>query len=218
MSGKNTGLERRIRFYSLFNIYINFRNHRLAFCLPHLMKNVYFVELLMDYDSLLLGIWKMFHFSSKTGAVLEHVQSIHGKRPLKIFKAAVIRWLTHERASQRILDCFKYLLETKDHICLETKETDVRGYRNMLMEHRIVFCLWLMTDILAVMITLSLALQKQGSLSVDIKHMVDITTNTLQKLSVTNTPSEFMDILSSRKSSYAKNQQFIKNFRFPGAK
>ena len=65
----------------------------------------------------------------------------------------------------------------------------------MLMEHRIVFCLCLMTDILAVMNTLSLVLQKQGGLLVDIKHMVDITTNNLQKLSVTNTSSEFTDIL-----------------------
>ena len=114
---------------------------------------------------------------------------------LKILKTAVTRWLTQGRAFQRILDCFKELLETIDHICLETKETDIRGYRNMLMEHRIVFCLCLMTDILAVMNTLSLVLQKQGGLLVDIKHMVDITTNNLQKLSVTNTSSEFTDIL-----------------------
>ena len=145
MSGKNTGLQRRIRFYSPFNIYINCRNHRPALCLPHLMKDVDFAELLIDYDSLLLGIWKMFHFSPKKGAVLEHVQSIYGKRPLKIIKAAVTRWLTHGRASQRILDCFKELLETIDHICLETKETENRGHRNMLMEHRIVICLYLMT-------------------------------------------------------------------------
>ena len=57
--------------------------------------------------------------------------------------------------------------------------------------------------------TLSLALQKQGILLVDIKHMVEITTDILQKLSVTNTPSEFTDILSPRKSSLANNQHFI---------
>ena len=43
-------------------------------------------------------------------------------------------------------DCFKELLETIGHICLETKETDIREYQNMLMEYRIVFCLCLMTD------------------------------------------------------------------------
>ena len=109
----------------------------------------------------------MFHFSPKRGAFLENVQSIYDKRPLKILQAAVTCWLAHGRALQRILDCLKELLEAIDHICLETKETDIRGYRNMLMEH-LAFCLCLMTDILAVMDTLSLTLQKQGSLLVDI--------------------------------------------------
>ena len=72
----------------------------------------------------------------------------------------------------------------------------------MLMEHRIVFCLCLMTEILAGMKTLFLAPQKQqGSLLVDIKHMVDITTDTLQKLSATNTSSEFKDICHPGKVS-----------------
>ena len=99
VSGKNTGLQRRIRFYSLFNMHINCRNHRLALCLPHVMKNVDFAELLIDYDSLLLGIWKMFHFSPKKGAVLENVQTTYDKRPLKILKAAVTSWLALGRAS-----------------------------------------------------------------------------------------------------------------------
>ena len=66
----------------------------------------------------------------------------------------------------------------------------------------------MMTNILAVMNILSL-LQKQCNLLVDIKHMVDITTNTLKKLSVTNAPLECTYILSPRKSSYANNQHFI---------
>ena len=55
--------------------------------LTSLMKDVDFAELLIDYDSLLLGIWKMFHFLPKKVAVLENVQSIYGKRPLKILEA-----------------------------------------------------------------------------------------------------------------------------------
>ena len=100
MGGKNTGLQKRIRFYFPFNMYINCRKHRVALCLPHLIKDADFAKLLTDYDSLLLGIWKMFHFSPKKGAVIENFQSIYDKRPLKILKAAATRWLTHGRASQ----------------------------------------------------------------------------------------------------------------------
>ena len=69
MSGKKTGLQRRIRHYSPHNIYINCRNHRLALCLPHLMKKPEFAEMLLDYDAVLFGTWKMFHYSPKKGYV-----------------------------------------------------------------------------------------------------------------------------------------------------
>ena len=65
MSRKKSGLQRRIRFHPLFNIYINCRNHRLALCLLHLMKDPDVGELLSDYDALLLGLWKMFYCSPK---------------------------------------------------------------------------------------------------------------------------------------------------------
>ena len=47
----------------------------------------------------------MFHYSPKTGSVLESVPSIYGKKPLKMLKAAVTQWLIQGRVSKRILDC-----------------------------------------------------------------------------------------------------------------
>ena len=65
MSGKKNLLQKRIRNFSPFNIYINCCNHGLALCLPHLMKNIEYAEPLLDYDAVLLGMWKMFHYSPK---------------------------------------------------------------------------------------------------------------------------------------------------------
>ena len=209
MSGKKSGLQRRIRHYSTFNIFINCRNHRLALCLPHIMKDPDFSELLMDYDAVLLGLWKTFHYSPKKGALLESVQMIYGKKPLKILKAAVTRWLTHGRASQRILDCFKELLETVDQICLDTNESEVRGYRTMLIQHKIIFCICLLTDILSIMNILSLVLQKEGILFVDIKHSVNVTLQQLRKLAEADKPEEFSNLLSPKKSYYANYQFYL---------
>ena len=80
MSGKMSGLQRRIRNFSPFNIYISCGNHKLALCLPHLMKIIEYAELVLDYDAVLLGVRKMFHHSLKNGAILESVQSIYGKK------------------------------------------------------------------------------------------------------------------------------------------
>ena len=39
-----------------------------------------------------------------------------------MLKAAITQWLTQGRASKRILDCFRVLMETIDQICLSTAD------------------------------------------------------------------------------------------------
>ena len=63
ISGKKNGLQKRIRYYSPFSIYINCKNHRLALSLPHLMKDICLGEIINDYGILLLELWEIFHFS-----------------------------------------------------------------------------------------------------------------------------------------------------------
>ena len=53
MSGKMNGLQRRIRNFPPFNICISCGNHKLALCLPHLMKIIEYAELLLDYDAVI---------------------------------------------------------------------------------------------------------------------------------------------------------------------
>ena len=209
MSGKNNGLQRHIRFYSPFNLYINCRNHRLALCLPHLMKDPYLGELLVDYDTLLLCLWKMFHYSPKKNSILENIQTIYGKKQLKILKAAVTRWLTHGKASQRVLDCFEEILATIDHICIDTNESEARGVRNLLINNKMIFFICLMSDVLAVLNTLSLGMQKQGILLVDIKHLKELAVEKLKKMHEAKTSNEFKDVLFPATSYYANYQKFL---------
>ena len=89
----------------------------------------------------MLGVWKMFEYSPKKGAILESVQSIYHKKPLTMLKAAVTRWLIHGRASKRVLDCFRELMETTDKICINTAEPEARGYRTLLTNHKVRFCI-----------------------------------------------------------------------------
>ena len=121
MSAKKNGLQRRIRYYSPCSFYINCRNHHLALCLPHLMKDICLVELMNDYDTLLFGLWKTFHFSPKCNSILESFQVIYWN------KAAVTRWLTRGRASERVLDCLPEILKAFNQICINTNESENRG-------------------------------------------------------------------------------------------
>ena len=80
-----------------------------------------------DYNTLLLGLWKIFHFFPKYISLFQSFQVIYGKKPLKILKAAVTCWLTHGRASEHVIDCLLEILEALNQICIDTNESEVRG-------------------------------------------------------------------------------------------
>ena len=84
MSGRKNGLQGRIRNESPHNVYVNCCNHRLALCLPHLMKDKEFASLLETYDNFLLGVWKTFKYSPKKCAMFESIQEIYSKKLLKV--------------------------------------------------------------------------------------------------------------------------------------
>ena len=61
MSGEHNGLQWRIRNHAPHAIYINYCCHRLALCFKHLINDF---PWLVTIDSLLLGLWKTFYYSS----------------------------------------------------------------------------------------------------------------------------------------------------------
>ena len=99
-----------------------------------------------------------------------------------MLKAAVTRCLTHRRASKRVLDSFCELIKTIDQICLNTADSEARGYRALLTNDKVLFCICFMTDVLRIMNILSLVLQKEGALFVDIQCSVDLTLDKFCKL------------------------------------
>ena len=65
-----------------------------------------------------------------------------------MLKAAMTQWLTHGRASKRILDCFCELMETIDQIGLNTAESKI-----LFTNHKVLLCVCFMTDVLSIMNT-----------------------------------------------------------------
>ena len=79
----------------------------------------------------------------------------------------------------------------------------------MIMEHKLIFCLCLMIDIMSIINKLLLALQKQTVLLVDINHYVAITLAQLHQLMKTDNPEAFPQILSPKQSYYGEYQTFL---------
>ena len=51
-------------------------------------------------DSLLLGLWKAFHFSTNN-RILNEIQTVYGVKILNVIKATVTCWLSHDAPCKR---------------------------------------------------------------------------------------------------------------------
>ena len=81
MSSERCGLQRLIRHSSPHSQYINCRNHRLALCFVHLLKEF---PRLMALDAMLLSVWKMFKYSKIKNEVFADMQRVYELTPLKV--------------------------------------------------------------------------------------------------------------------------------------
>ena len=77
------------------------------------------------------------------------------------------------------------------------------------MDHKVLLSICLMADILKLLDNLSLALQKQGALLVDIKRIIQITLEKLQKLTGVATSNHFQEVLFPTNSFYASYQKYL---------
>ena len=112
MSGIHSDLQQQLRNHAPHAIYINWCCHRLALCFKHLFEEF---PCLQSIDSLLLGLWKTFHFSSKNRFILHEIQKAYVMKSLNVIKAAVTRWLSHGTAWKRRERCVMILGSLEDN-------------------------------------------------------------------------------------------------------
>ena len=86
---------------------------------------------LVEADSVLLSMWKLFHYSPQHFVVFKYVQEVYGMEQITLIRAATTRWLSHGMACTRFIDRYQSCLDTLDTIYDERKEPEVLGLRNM---------------------------------------------------------------------------------------
>lgn len=145
MSGERGGLQRLIRHSSPHAQYINCRNHRLALCFVHLLKEF---PALTALDSMLLSVWKLFKYSSIKREVFDDTQRVYELTPLKVLKACTTRWLTHGEACWRIISRFEPLIDALDSIYAAKKCPDVKGVRDAILLPDNICMLLLVAEVL----------------------------------------------------------------------
>lgn len=160
MSGEISGLQRRIKHFSPHCIYINCRNHRLALVFAHLLKKYNFLK---SVDSLLVSLWKLFHYSPQKYGILKTIQEdVYNIKTLKMLKVSTTRWLSHGKACARVADRFYEIIETLDAIFMKTREPEIKGVREQLLSPDVFLTILFMADLLKIVDRFNLWLQKKS--------------------------------------------------------
>ena len=86
-----------------------------------------------------------------------------------MLKVSITQCLTQDRITKQILDCLRELVETINQICFNTAKSYARSYGALLANHKALFCVCFMTNILSIVHTLTMVLQKERAPLVHIR-------------------------------------------------
>ena len=129
-SSESCGLQHLFKHSSPHAEYINCRNHQLALCFVHLLKEF---PSLLSLDTMLLFVWKLFKYSTIKKEVFNDMQRVYELTPLKVIKACPTSWVTHGEARWRII-WFEPLVDALDAIYNKKRCPDVKWVRDTLLQ------------------------------------------------------------------------------------
>lgn len=156
MSGDISGVQRRVRHLAPHSIYSNCRNHRLAQIFVHLLKKY---SILQDVDSMLISLWKLFHYSPVKQHVFKDIRlNVYCQSILKTLKFQLQDGFCtelHVRVISR-----NQQLEAIDALFNNKREPELKGLRETLLNGDVLLCILFLSDFLKIINKLSLWLQR----------------------------------------------------------
>ena len=158
VSGETSGLQRRLCNAAPHSMYVNCRCNWFALWFKHLIK---VFPWLSTIDTLLLGLWKMFHYSAKNRSILRELQAAYGMKAIFTVKVIVTWWLSHGAACKRCIERYVVIIEALDNVLTETEKQkpEVESYHATLLQLNKIMQIALLDDVLSTTSALCLLLQ-----------------------------------------------------------
>ena len=76
-------------------------------------------------SSLLLDLWKAFHFSSKNRYILNEIQTGYSVKTLNVIKATVTCWLFQSTSCKRTRERYPIIIKSLDDIITKNPEAEL---------------------------------------------------------------------------------------------
>ena len=128
-SGRNTGVQKRMRTLSGHALYIHCSCHRLQLASIQAAESVPQIQ---KFFGMLLNLWKLFYYSPKKAEKLKEVQSVLNHPELKVVKPSSTRWLSHERCVRAVRKELPAILITLQDLYETTGDAEAFGVQSIL--------------------------------------------------------------------------------------
>ena len=179
MSGKKSGVQKRMRLYVPSAVYVHCQCHKLQLAAINAANEHTEVKRVMGT---LLTIWKAFHYSPKKAEKLAEVQAVLQSPEIKMQKPSDTRWLARERAIRAVRKSLPALVTTFEEIYQETGDAEAHGIAALLIKYKIVACIYMLSDVMHTVAKLQGVLQSKEIDLASVPAIVDSTIKRLREL------------------------------------
>ena len=150
--------------------------HRLALASSQAANSVTYLK---RFDGHLITLFYFFKNSPVREAALHQIQEIMEGPVLCLKRAVYTRWLSHDQAVTSIRRTLHSLFATLERAVAEKEDAVARGLLHAMKTYKFVATIYLLSDVLPLLTTLSLVFQKESVNLTTIQPQVNATITAL---------------------------------------
>ena len=159
MVGRSSGVATRLKKHNSEMMSIHYGAHRLALASSQAAESIAYLK---RFDNHLTILCYYFKNSPVREAALHQIQEFMEEPVLRLRCAVYTRWLSHDQAVTSIRRCLSSLLTALERAAAEDDDATARGVYNAMKTYKFVARLYLLSDVLPILTTLSLVFQKEN--------------------------------------------------------
>ena len=178
-SGKNTGVQRRLRTLSGHALYIHCSCHRLQLASIQAADSVPQIK---KFFGMLLSLWKLFYYSPQKAEKLKEVQSVLNLPELKVIKPSSTRWLSHERCIRAIRKEPPAIILTLQELYERNGDAEAFGVQSIVSSFEGVATVIILSEILNLVATFNCFMQRKATDFSRLKVILDSALDQLKAL------------------------------------
>ena len=159
MMGRRSGVYARLKGHNPEIVSVHCGAHRLSLASSQAAQHVPYMK---TFDLHLVALYYHLKNSSVREASLHQIQEVMEESVLCLKKAIHTRWLSHDKAVTAIRRTLPSLLTTLEREVAERDDAAARGLVHAIKLYKFVAMLYLLSDVLPHLSTLSLVFQRES--------------------------------------------------------